>query len=81
MTGRKPEQKYYRTHSGYVGGMKETQYKQIDGLTNPSWVVQLAVRGMLPKNSLGRKSLNRLKVYAGPEHEQQSQKPEIWAAE
>jgi len=80
LTGRKLDQKYYRTHSGYIGGLKETQYKKLMS-EKPQLAVQLAVRGMLPKNSLGRKSLTRLKVYAGPEHKQQAQKPEIWAAE
>ncbi len=80
LTGKKLEQKYYRTHSGYAGGLKETQYKTLMN-ERPELAVKLAVKGMLPKNSIGRWSLGRLKVYAGPEHKQQAQKPEAWCAE
>ncbi len=80
LTGKKLEQKYYRTHSGYAGGLKETQYKTLMN-DRPELAVKLAVKGMLPKNSIGRWSLGRLKVYAGPEHKQQAQKPEAWCAE
>ena len=80
LTGKKLEQKYYRTHSGYAGGLKETQYKTLMN-ERPELAVRLAVKGMLPKNSVGRWSLGRLKVYAGPEHKQQAQKPEAWSAE
>ena len=75
LTGKKLEQKYYRRHSGYVGGLKEVQYKTLMA-TRPELAMQLAVKGMLPKNHLGSVSINRLKVYAGPEHKQQAQKPE-----
>lgn len=80
LTGKKLQQKYYRTHSGYAGGLKETQYKTL--MTNkPELAVRLAIKGMLPKNGIGRKSLDRVKIYAGPEHKQQAQKPEAWTAE
>ncbi len=80
LTGKKLEKKYYRTHSGYAGGLKETQYKTLMA-TKPELAVKLAIRGMLPKNSIGRWALERVKVYAGPEHKQQAQKPEAWVAE
>ena len=74
LTGKKLEQKYYRHHSGYIGGLKETQYKTLMA-TKPEFAMQLAVKGMLPHNSIGAKSITRLKVYAGPEHNQQAQQP------
>ncbi len=80
LTGKKLTQKYYRTHSGYAGGLKETQYSRLMA-QKPQLAMRLAVRGMLPKSSVGRWSLGRLKVYAGPEHKQQAQKPEFWTAE
>jgi large subunit ribosomal protein L13 len=75
LTGRKLTQKYYRHHSGYIGGLKEVQYKTLMA-TRPELAMQLAVKGMLPKNKIGDKAITRLKVYAGPEHKQQAQKPE-----
>jgi len=80
LTGNKLTQKYYRTHSGYAGGLKETQYKKLMA-EKPQLAVKLAVKGMLPKNGIGRHALIRLKVYAGAEHKHQAQKPELWAAE
>ena len=77
LTGKKLEQKYYRTHSGYPGGLKEVQYKRIMQ-ERPGFAVELAVKGMLGKNSLGRAQLKRLKVFSGAEHTHQAQKPEIW---
>ena len=74
LTGRKLEQKYYRRHSGYIGGLKEVQYKTLMA-TKPELAMQLAVKGMLPHNKIGDKSITRLKVYAGAEHAQQAQKP------
>jgi large subunit ribosomal protein L13 len=74
LTGRKLDQKLHRQYSGYPGGMKETTYR-VMMQTKPEKVVELAVKGMLPKNSLGRAMFTKLKVYAGPEHEQQAQKP------
>ena len=76
LTGRKRETKIYYRHSGWSGGLKEvTADKVLDG-PHPDRVVYAAVRGMLPKNSLGRKMLSKLKVYAGPRHPHQAQKPQ-----
>ena len=77
LTGNKLTQKYYRTHSGYVGGLKEVQYKTLM-TEKPEFAMQLAVKGMLPKNSIGRQSATRLKVFAGENHNHQAQKPENW---
>ncbi len=74
LTGKKLEQKFYRTHSGYIGGLKETSYRKLMS-EKPELAMQLAVKGMLPKNSIGAASLTRLKTYAGSEHKQQAQKP------
>ncbi len=74
LTGKKLEQKYYRHHSGYIGGLKEIQYKTLMA-TKPEKAMELAVKGMLPHNSIGAKSFTRLHVYAGPEHKQIAQKP------
>ena len=79
LTGRKLEQKVYRRHSGYVGGLKETKYRLLMQ-DRPEFAMELAVRGMLPKNTIGRTSLNRLKVYRGPEHPHASQKPVVYGA-
>ena len=75
LTGKKLEQKYYRHHSGYIGGLKEVQYATLME-KRPELAVELAVKGMLPKNSIGAKSFTRLKVYRGAEHGHQAQKPE-----
>ena len=77
LTGKKLEQKYYRTHSGYPGGLKEVQYKRLMN-EKPELAMKLAVKGMMPKNSVGRWSLGRLKVYQGAEHKHEAQKPEAW---
>ena len=74
LTGKKLEQKYYRRHSGYIGGLKEVQYKTLMA-TKPELAMQLAVKGMLPHNKIGDRSITRLKVYAGAEHKQQAQQP------
>ncbi|MDR3038106.1 MAG: 50S ribosomal protein L13 [Candidatus Adiutrix sp.] len=75
LTGRKPDQKIYYRYSGYIGGLKETVAKTL--LANkPTEVLKLAVRGMLPKNSLGRRQLKKLKIYAGGDHPHTAQKPE-----
>ena len=76
LTGKKLEQKYYRRHSGYIGGLKEVQYKTLMA-TKPELAMELAVKGMLPHNSIGAKSATRLKVYAGAEHAHAAQKPEV----
>ena len=77
LTGKKGEQKFYRTHSGYPGGLKETKYR-ILMQTKPELAMKVAVRGMMPKNILSKDSLTRLKIYRGAEHEHAAQKPEIW---
>ncbi|MBQ9657792.1 MAG: 50S ribosomal protein L13 [Clostridia bacterium] len=77
LTGNKINQKIYRHHSGYIGGMKEISAKDMLS-KNPEKAMMLAVKGMLPHNSLGRKSLTKLRVYAGSEHENQAQQPEVW---
>ena len=77
LTGHKLDQKIYRHHSGYIGGMKEVPARVMLEKT-PEKAMMLAVKGMLPHNSLGRAQLKKLRVYAGSEHENQAQKPEIW---
>ena len=77
LTGKKLEQKYYQRHSGYIGGLKEVQYKKLMA-TKPELAMELAVKGMLPHNTIGAKSLTRLKVYAGAEHKHEAQKPEAY---
>ena len=77
LTGNKLEKKYYRRHSGYVGGLKEVQYKTLMK-TRPEKAVELAVWGMLPKNSIGRACMPRLKVYQGTEHMHAAQNPQVW---
>ena len=74
LTGKKLEQKLYRRHSGYIGGLKETSYKTLMA-TKPELAMQLAVKGMLPHNSIGDKSITRLKVYANEAHKNEAQKP------
>ena len=74
LTGKKLEQKFYRHHSGYIGGLKETKYRTLMQ-TKPELAMTLAVKGMLPHNSIGDKSITRLKVYAGDAHNQQAQQP------
>ena len=78
LTGKKLEQKYYRRHSGYIGGLKEVQYKNLMA-TRPELAMELAVKGMLPDSTLGRTALTRLRVYRGAEHKHEAQKPEEWA--
>ena len=75
LTGKKLDQKVYRTHTGQPGGLKETSYKELMQ-KKPELAVKVAVKGMLPKNTLGREMFKKLKVYAGPEHGHQAQKPE-----
>lgn len=77
LTGNKLNQKVYRHHSGYVGGMKETSAK-IMLENNPEKAMMLAVKGMLPHTKLGAAQLKKLRVYAGSEHENMAQKPEAW---
>ena len=77
LTGKKLDQKIYRHHSGYIGGMKEISARQLLN-KDPEQMMMRAVKGMLPHNSLGRQQLKKLRVYAGSEHENAAQKPEIW---
>ena len=76
VTGKKMDQKIYYNHSDYVGGMKETTLKEMMA-KKPEKVVELAVKGMLPKGPLGRAMYTKLFVYAGPEHKHAAQKPEV----
>ena len=75
VTGKKLDQKIYYHHSDYVGGMKETTLRE-KLAKKPESVIELAVKGMLPKGPLGRQMLTKLHVYAGPEHKHEAQKPE-----
>ena len=74
LTGNKLNDKYYRHHSGYIGGLKSVQYKTLMA-AKPEMAMELAIKGMLPKNSIGAKSFTRLKVYAGAAHNHEAQKP------
>ena len=76
VTGKKMDQKIYYHHSDYVGGMKETTLKEMMA-KKPEKVLELAVKGMLPKGPLGRSMIKKLHVYAGPEHNHAAQKPEV----
>ena len=77
LTGKKLEQKKYQHHSGWIGGLKEVKYGKLMA-ERPEFAMELAVKGMLPKNTLGRAAMTRLKLYAGPEHNNAAQKPEAW---
>ena len=77
LTGRKLEQKFYRRHTGWVGGLREVRYDTLMK-TKPEKAMMLAVNGMLPSNVLGRKAMTRVRVYRGAEHQNQAQKPEAW---
>lgn len=74
LTGKKLDQKYYYRHSGYVGGLKSVKYRTLMA-TKPEMAIELAVKGMLPKNKIGEASITRLKVYKGSAHKQQAQQP------
>ena len=76
LTGNKLDQKYYRRHSGYIGGLKEVKYRQLMQ-TRPELAMTLAVKGMLPHNTIGDKSITRLKVYAGENHNHSAQQPTL----
>ena len=76
VTGKKLQQKIYYNHSDYVGGMKETTLAELLA-KKPEKVIELAVKGMLPKGPMGRDMIKKLHVYAGPEHANQAQKPEV----
>ena len=75
VTGRKAEQKVYRRHSGYPGGLKETSYERMME-RRPTEILRRAVKGMMPKNRLARQQLRKLKIYAGPEHPHAAQSPQ-----
>ena len=77
LTGKKLDQKIYRHHTGYIGNMKETSARNMLE-QKPERAMMLAIKGMLPKNRLGRQMINKVRIYAGSEHENQAQKPEIW---
>lgn len=77
LTGKKLEQKFYYRHSGWIGGLKATKYKDLMA-NRPELAMQLAVKGMLQKNKLGSAQLTRLKVFRGSEHIHAAQKPEVW---
>ena len=77
LTGKKLEQKKYQHHSGWIGGLKEVKYGKLMA-ERPEFAMELAVKGMLPKNTLGRAAMTRLKLYAGAEHNNAAQKPEAW---
>ena len=77
LTGKKMEDKYYYHHSGYIGGMKAVQAKTMMA-TKPERAMEIAIKGMLPKNTLGAKAFTRLKVYAGDAHKHAAQKPEAY---
>ena len=74
LTGKKPEQKIYRTHSGWIGGLKETKYR-ILMQEKPETAMRVAIRGMMPRNTVCKDSLKRLHIYADANYEQQAQKP------
>lgn len=77
LTGKKLDQKIYRHHTGYIGNMKETTARNMLD-SKPEKAMMLAIKGMLPKNRLGRQMINKVRIYAGSEHENQAQKPEVW---
>ncbi len=77
LTGKKLEQKFYRTHSGYPGGLHETKYRLLMQ-DKPELAMKLAVRGMMPRNTVTKDSLTRMKIYRGAEHPHAAQKPELY---
>ena len=77
LTGKKLDQKYHYTHSGYAGGLKEIQYRRLMA-EKPELAMQLAVKGMLAKNPTQKWQLRRLRIFAGAEHKHVAQKPEVW---
>ena len=78
LTGKKLEQKMYYHHTGYIGHMKEVKYSTLMR-TNPTFIVEKAIKGMIADTTIGREALTRLRVYAGAEHKHAAQKPEEWA--
>ena len=80
LTGNKLEQKLYRSHSGWIGNLKEVQYKKIMA-ERPEFAMQLAVKGMMAKNNLDRLALRRLRIFKGDVHKHEAQKPTAWTQE
>lgn len=78
LTGKKLEQKFYRHHSGWIGGLKETRYDKLM-LENPEKAMMLAVKGMIPDTTIGRKALTRVRIYKGDQHNHQAQNPTVWS--
>ena len=79
LTGKKLEKKLYQHHTGWIGNLKEVKYSTLMA-QKPEFAMEKAVKGMLPKNAIGRAAMTRLKVYAGPDHKNAAQKPEPWTA-
>ena len=77
LTGGKAEKKYYYRHTGYIGHLKATRYDTLMA-ANPTKAMELAVKGMVPSNTIGRAAMTRLKLYAGAQHKHEAQKPEEW---
>ncbi|GAB4435156.1 MAG: 50S ribosomal protein L13 [Chloroflexi bacterium OHK40] len=77
LLGKKPDQKIYYRHSGYPGGLKATPYKMMLA-RHPDRILRSAVKGMLPKNRIGRRLLTKLRLYAGPNHPHAAQQPKLW---
>lgn len=77
LLGRKPDQKVYYRHSGYPGGIKSTPYRMMLA-KHPDRILRIAVKGMLPKNRIGRRLLTKLRIYAGPNHPHAAQQPRVW---
>lgn len=77
LTGKKLDDKFYYRHTGHIGGMKATSYRELME-KKPEQAMMLAIKGMLPKNSLGRKMLTNVRVYRGAEHDNAAQKPEVY---
>ena len=80
LTGKKLDQKFHRYHTGYIGGLKEISYKKLMA-EKPEKAIMIAVKGMLPQNTVGAKSLTRLRVYKGENHDHAAQKPEVFSGE
>ena len=77
VTGKKAKEKIDKHHTGYPGGLKEVTFEQLQA-KDPTEIIRHAVKGMMPKGPLGRQMYKKLKVYAGPEHKHEAQKPEVW---
>lgn len=77
VTGKKRQQKIYKRHTGFPGGLREMTFEKLQA-RKPEEIIRHAVKGMMPKGPLGRQMYKKLKVYAGPEHKHTAQKPEIW---